>query len=59
MTSHPRRVPDWVRDIREAIEYIYLDMGGLDRQAFAADGKTVRVSLGSGFAIRQIHHCKT
>ena len=42
MTLHPRRVPDWVRDIREAIEYIHLDMGDLDRQAFEADGKTVR-----------------
>ena len=42
MTLHPRRVPDWARDIREAIEYIHLDMGGQDRQAFEADGKTVR-----------------
>ena len=39
MTLHPRRVPDWVRDIRDAIEYIHLDLGGLDRQAFEADGK--------------------
>jgi uncharacterized protein with HEPN domain len=42
MTLHPRRVPDWVRDIRDAIEYIHLDVGGLDRQAFVVDGKTVR-----------------
>ena len=42
MSLHPRRVPDWVRDMREAIEYIHLDMAGLDRQAFEADGKTIR-----------------
>lgn len=31
-----------MRDIREAIEYNDLDMGRLSRQAFEADGKTVR-----------------
>lgn len=42
MNLHPRRVPDWVRDMREAIEYIHLDIAGFDREAFKADGKTIR-----------------
>lgn len=42
MSLHPRRVPDWVCDIRDAIGYIWMDVGELDRQAFEADAKTVR-----------------
>ena len=42
MNLHPRRVPDWVRDMRRAIEYIHLDIAGFDREAFKADGKTIR-----------------
>ena len=42
MSRHPRRVPDWVRDIRDAIEYIRTDLGDLDRHAFEMDGKTLR-----------------
>ncbi len=42
MSLHPRRVPDWVRDIQDAIEYIHLDIGSLNRHAFEADGKSVR-----------------
>ena len=42
MSVHPRRVPDWVRDIRDAIGYTHLDIGDLDRAAFAQDGKTLR-----------------
>ena len=42
MTPKARRLPDWVDDIQEAIRHIAADIGALDEQQFAGDGKTLR-----------------
>ncbi len=42
MSKHPRRVPDRIQDMLEAIAHIRLDMGDLDQEQFLADGKTQR-----------------
>jgi uncharacterized protein with HEPN domain len=42
MSSKERRLPDWVRDIREAIQNIREDIGALTEEQFLRDGKTVR-----------------
>lgn len=38
----PRRLRDWPLDIRDALNNIKSDIGALDEDAFAADGKTLR-----------------
>lgn len=42
MTNKERRLPDWVQDIREAIQNIREDVGDLTEEQFLGDGKTVR-----------------
>ena len=42
MTSKERRLPDWVQDIREAMQNIRADIGVLTEEQFLGDGKTVR-----------------
>ena len=42
MTDKRRRLPDWVQDIREAIQNIRSDIGTLTESQFLKDGKTVR-----------------
>lgn len=42
MTDKERRLTDWVQDIREAIQNIRADIGGLTEEQFLGDGKTVR-----------------
>lgn len=38
----PRRLRDWPLDIRDALNNVKSDIGALDEDAFAADGKTLR-----------------
>jgi len=42
MTDKRRRLPDWVQDIREAIQNIRSDIGTLTESQFLKDGKTLR-----------------
>jgi len=42
MTSKERRLPDWVQDIRDAMQNIRADIGVLTEEQFLGDGKTVR-----------------
>jgi uncharacterized protein with HEPN domain len=42
MTGKERRLPDWVQDIREAMQNIRADIGVLTDEQFLGDGKSVR-----------------
>ena len=42
MTSKQRRLPDWVQDIRDAIQNIRADIGEVTENEFLDDGKTLR-----------------
>jgi len=42
MSDKERRLPDWMQDIREAMQNIRADIGTLTEQQFLGDGKTVR-----------------
>lgn len=42
MSGKERRLPDWIEDIRDAIQNIRSDIGGLTEDAFLVDGKTLR-----------------
>lgn len=47
MTRNPRRIPDRIRDMLEAIENVTSDIGGMSKEAFLADGKTQRAVIES------------
>ena len=47
MTDKSHRVPDRIRDIREAIKNAREDIGDLSKEAFLRDGKTQRAVIES------------
>lgn len=42
MTDKHQRIADWLRDIRQAIDYAKEDVGAMSKEEFFADGKTQR-----------------
>ena len=47
MTDKRRRISDWLRDIRQAIDYAKEDVGAMSKKEFLADGKTQRAVIES------------
>ena len=47
MTDKHRRIADWLRDIRQAIDYAKEDVGAMSKKEFLADGKTQRAVIES------------
>ncbi len=47
MSKNPRRVPDRIQDMLEAINNVRLDIGDLSKEQFLADGKTQRAVIES------------
>lgn len=47
MSKDPRRVPERLRDIRQAIENIKSDLGDVSKDEFLIDGKTQRAVVES------------
>ena len=47
MTDKRRRISDWLRDIRQAIDYAKEDVGAMSKAEFLADGKTQRAVIES------------
>ena len=47
MTDTRRRIADWLRDIRQAIDYAKEDVGAMSKKEFLADGKTQRAVIES------------
>jgi uncharacterized protein with HEPN domain len=47
MTDKRRRIADWLRDIRQAIDYAKEDVGAMSKKEFLADGKTQRAVIES------------
>lgn len=47
MSRNPRRVPDRIQDMLEAIDNVKSDVQGMDGEAFIADGKTQRAVIES------------
>lgn len=45
MSDKTRRLPDWISDIREAINNIRSDIGSLTKPEFFADGKSQRAVI--------------
>ena len=54
----PRRLRDWLLDVRKALDNIKADVGSLDEDGFSSDGKTIRAVTKSvediGEAAKQI-----
>jgi uncharacterized protein with HEPN domain len=47
MTRKPRRLPERIRDMLEAISNIESDIGEMSKDEFLADGKTQRAVIES------------
>lgn len=47
MSRNPRRVPDRIQDMLEAIDNVKADVHGMNGEAFIADGKTQRAVIES------------
>lgn len=56
MTGRPRRVPERIEDLLEAVGHIESDIGDLDEAAFLDDGKTQRAVIESLIVIGEAAH---